>query len=515
MVEESDGEIIRREPEPDELSDAKLNISHAAGNRKRKDVSCHCHLPSCNDVTKPCVCGIGPCIGPKPCNCIICRDPSRPPPEKIVCCPMPESVIHRLHLKIPLDQFQPQQLPCFRRPKMVGLSSIEKRNGKLMLEAAIRDRKIEWGPKVAKDHFDNHYHVSIDLGFIDEISMAIIYADCDEDGNFELIFVSKQISSVSKYSGSGVDQYLREKKDAIDHLATELEALKEEDRRSTDPVIYEKFKKVFQEAGNKIIDFNYEDEELKRKKKLDNRKRSHWSTVANIILAFVDAMEERYGLKKGNPVIVMGIPTFKATMKGKRSCSPKKTVQFISRFFTLVMIGEYLTSQRCPRCFEFLRQKFKDSTRIWECPSCKVDPSQRTKTATTTIYEHIMAAGGSDMADSSDEDYSPDEMDLGSTSYGSSAGDSTDYMDIDDDDDGDSNGGGENPTVEKIPFVVNKDVSAAINILLIFMSLLWTGERPIAFQPRKKVLADLKASIKQQRQKKKSPHLVRKEREKV
>ena len=509
MLKESDGQLIHSEPEPDELNDAKLNISHAAGDRKREKflhhenntMSCDCHLNSCNDVTKPCVC-IAPCTGPKPCNCKICRkDPSCPMPEKVVCCPMPERVIHRLHLKIPLDQVQPLQLPCFRRSKMVGLSSIEKRNGKVKLQEAIRNKKVHWGPAVAKDHFDKHYHVSIDLGFIDEISMAIIYADCDDDGNFELIFVSKQISSVCKYSGSGVDQYLREKKDAMEHLAKEFEALKEVDRRSTDPEIYEEFKREFQEAGNKIIDFNYTHEELKRKKELDNRKRSHWSTVANIILAFVEAMEERSGKKDGNPVIVMGIPTFKATMKGKRACSPKKTVEFISRFFTLIMIGEYLTSQRCPLCFGFLRRKFKESTRIWECPSCKVDPSQRKRT--TTMYEHIMAAGASDMPD---EDYNSDDMDT-SSSYDSNPGDSSDYMDIDDD--------GENPTVEKVPFVVNKDVSAAINIFLIFISLLWTGERPIAFQPRKKVLADLKALAKKPRQKKKSPHLVRtKERKK-
>ena len=303
-----------------------------------------------------------------------------------------------------------------------------------MLEEAMKMNKVEYGKEIGKDLFNNHFYISVDLGFISEMSIVFIYAKCDEKGNFELIFVSKQISSVSKYSGSGIDHYLNEKQDALLHLKDEMEALSLVDRRTIDPGLYQDFRKEFLKEGSKIIEFNYKKKELDRKRKLENRKRAHWSTIANIIMAFLDAMEEKYGKKIGNPIIVMGIPTFKSSMKKKRACAPKKTVEYVSRFFTLVMIGEYLTSQRCPQCFSFLKKKFKDSTRVWECPECKVTPPNQ-----------------------------PDE---------------------------------------EVPFVVNKDVSAALNIFLIYASLIWTGERPLAFQPRKDALKAVKSKIKSNRDKK-------------
>jgi hypothetical protein len=58
------------------------------------------------------------------------------------------------------------------------------------------------------------------------------------------------------------------------------------------------------------------------------------------------------------------------------------------------------------------------------------------------------------------------------------------------------------PDDVEVPFVVNKDVSAALNIFLIYASLIWTGERPLAFQPRKDALKAVKSKIKSNRDKK-------------
>ena len=390
-----------------------MDISEAAGCRAEK-------------IVRPCG-----CHGVKGSNAVPVADDNNqlhptghnhPSP----CCP--------LHVKLSLKDADIKTLPCFQRSHMKGLDTVNGKKGKLMLEQAMKMNKVEYGKEIGKDLFNNHFYISVDLGVISEMSIVFIWAKCDEKGDFELIFVSKQISSVSKYSGSGIDYYLNEKQDALVHLKDQMEALSKIDRRTIDPGLYQDFRKEFLKEGSKIIEFNYEQEELERKRKLENRKKSHWSTIANIILAFIDAMEQKYGKKIGNPIIVMGIPTFKATMKGKRACAPKKTVEYVSRFFTLVMIGEYLTSQRCPQCLAFLRKKFDHSTRIWECPCCKVSPPNL-----------------------------PDEQ---------------------------------------APFVVNKDISAALNIFLIYASLIWTGERPLAFQPRKDALQATKSKMKRNRDKK-------------
>jgi hypothetical protein len=76
-------------------------------------------------------------------------------------------------------------------------------------------------------------------------------------------------------------------------------------------------------------------------------------------------------LKKGAPIIVIGKPTFNASMKGHRAAPPKKLIQFLARFFTIITVDEHGTSKNCSQCMKPLRQVGK-STRIWECTGgCK------------------------------------------------------------------------------------------------------------------------------------------------
>lgn len=228
---------------------------------------------------------------------------------------------------------------------------------------------------------------------------------------------------------------------------------------------YDSYKTTFGQESGPLIANNWSDEVLKAKLFLDNRKRSHWATIPNSILALVDAItlahfdkanedfekkeQERKRLAaflkdfcdetvantlleqfdfdftawkeltlsklKGVPILVIGIPTFQSSMKGKRSSCPKAIIEYLKRFFPVVMINEFNTSKLCPCCHEYLVHKQgTKGTRVWECKhGCK------------------------------------------------------------------------SPKHPEKSLIVNKDVSAALNIFTIFITLLSTGKRPSAFAPKK------------------------------
>ena len=69
--------------------------------------------------------------------------------------------------------------------------------------------------------------------------------------------------------------------------------------------------------------------------------------MANKVLGLCDAICPE---KPGNPILVIGNPKFSATMKGKRAGCPKKILEFLSRFFFVIVIDEFNSSKRCPCC---------------------------------------------------------------------------------------------------------------------------------------------------------------------
>jgi ribosomal protein L37AE/L43A len=185
---------------------------------------------------------------------------------------------------------------------------------------------------------------------------------------------------VSKYSGAGVDDFIRDKAERSVYLQEAFRDLAENHSKTIDSDQNALHEEAFNKSGQKVLDHNYQESELEYSKKLKNRKKAHYAQIGNTILAFVDAMESKYGKKEGVPIILLGIPTFSGSMPGLRPSAPKKVVEITARHFCVIMIDEYLTSQLCPCCNKFLIQVSTKSKRIWRCDSCTVpvpgDPSR-------------------------------------------------------------------------------------------------------------------------------------------
>ena len=231
-----------------------------------------------------------------------------------------------------------------------GLSSLSGGKGIVRLEYLMKENLLEFGSNILQNLLRHHPFVSIDLGVINEISMITALGQFDEssgDVNFTIFPYRKK--STSKYDGSGIDRYLHLRSTQLSKLEEHIINLSVNHGRTVNVQKYVSHEEAFHRDGEIILMDNFKEENLLLKKKLDNRKRSHWATLPNTILEFVDAASrtlERENLD--SPIIIIGNPTFSASMKGKRAAAPKKTIEYLQRFFTVVIIDEYLTSQLCP-----------------------------------------------------------------------------------------------------------------------------------------------------------------------
>ena len=136
--------------------------------------------------------------------------------------------------------------------------------------------------------------------------------------------------------------------------------------RTLDKDEYSSHTEAFQECSDRLITRSFSTEALKNRSQLQNRKRSYLDCQVEMIKEFT----RQSGKGENPPILVIGKPTFNSSIKGKKSACPKKTIEFLRRFFVVVVIDEHNTSKNCPQCFEFLALKNgQKGTRIWECGS--------------------------------------------------------------------------------------------------------------------------------------------------
>ena len=98
--------------------------------------------------------------------------------------------------------------------------------------------------------------------------------------------------------------------------------------------------------------------------RLDNRKGAYLASISQMILAMVDAARERARSEDGGednqdrvPILLIGKATFKASKKGKRAANPSAIVDYLKRFFPVIIVVEYLTSKLYSCCFYQLKRK--------------------------------------------------------------------------------------------------------------------------------------------------------------
>ena len=245
------------------------------------------------------------------------------------------------------------------RPK--GLKFLKGFKGIIDLDKYYSE--FDGGVDALESLLKRHPLVGIDLGTKTHASMVVLNGSLVSNEN-ETTFQGKWIEKLfaGKAAYSGVDKYLeiiqeqQQQNDGIQRLS-------ETKSRTNNVYEYQQYSQVFQEVSPQMVEQSYSSKNLDLKLAKDGRKQSYYRSIANRILSQCHAIAPE---KKGAPILVIGKPTFASSMKGHRAAPPKQLIKFLSRFFTVLLVGEFHTSQYCGQC-ESKMEPYKKSIRMYTC----------------------------------------------------------------------------------------------------------------------------------------------------
>jgi ribosomal protein S27AE len=186
--------------------------------------------------------------------------------------------------------------------------------------------------------------------------------------------------TATRYNGSGIDSYIDNVQAAMEPFQDDVRAMGRNHGRTTNPAAYTQHKNTFPGNSEGLLHFNESPARLDQRHRLRNRVRSFWAGIPNIILEMADSLSRQYdgGVRRlVPPMIIVGDPKFNPSMKGKRSVAPKKLINYLKRFFLVIIVNEYLSSQKCPKCCSQLTQFEPSSYRRWQCGSCTMARNQQ------------------------------------------------------------------------------------------------------------------------------------------
>jgi hypothetical protein len=292
--------------------------------------------------------------------------------------------------------------------QLTGTHSEKDFKGMINLENAISKDEIHLSRNNASEFVTDRCIFAIDPGIVNAVGLIGALGRLDAAGRFTGEFVKKLISTDSYYQTTGVNDAVVSANQNGKELKLDMS---KNHGRTMDPVAYENVRESYSSAITNCWMHDQNGREKRRQyQRLQSREQSFWAQLVNFIFAASKELHARKSTPTKTPVIIFGDGQF-AAMKGKRSSNPTWLKQYLSRFFLVIILDEYNTSQICPKCQEKLNE-ISGTYRIKKCCNCvSVTSSGKTKN-----------------------------------------------------------------------FLVNRDICAPFNFLIIAIVLLWCGKRPIAFE---------------------------------
>lgn len=273
-----------------------------------------------------------------------------------------------------------------RSPEKPGLSGIHMNGftGYMHLEPAVESGLLEIGEPGLQQMVDDRVIIGIDPGVVFEVGMIAVRAkyNCTKEGErfVDGFFKKSKRRGSARYKAMGVDQHMVEAKTRLAEFNANVTKLSENHGRTVDQEGYLRFKKIFSEETPALINSNHSEPAIQSRTKLRRRKQRYWSRLMNRVLALVDSMYTKDELKSGtkSPIVVIGGGSFGAC-RGHRSAAPAKLIDMLRRHFMVVIVDEHLTSQKCPKCYNQLKQLDNKSVRYWRCENgaCQTKKDQQ------------------------------------------------------------------------------------------------------------------------------------------
>jgi len=280
--------------------------------------------------------------------------------------------------------------------------------GLVNFASGIKTGEIVTGEEAAKDLIDNRLIVSIDPGLVNLAAITFAFGRYNSSTtSFDGQFAKKLISAKSVSRDTSLTNYINRANES-NEFANLIDELSKQHGRTMNVADYMAHSTAFQANAEPLLQAHNSRQARRSHARLQSKKQRFWSNTVNLIFAFNDAMAN--GSNK-TPIIIFGDGSF-GNVKGCQSGNYTWLKQYLSRFFTVLIVNEHNTSQKCPKCFGQLKMhEPTKGVRVKCCEKCV----------------------------------------------------------------------GHGPTGK---FVVNRDVSAGMNMITIVLCMILSGKRPAQFSPK-------------------------------
>ena len=247
-----------------------------------------------------------------------------------------------------------------------GPSSITGFKGLVNFAAGIATGDIITGLEAAKDVFNHRLIVSVDPGLVYTAGLTFSVGEI-RDEFYSGDFAKKLISAKSISQATGLKDYIAarnvesaENSDLIDELA-------KQHGRTMDLSDYQAHSDHFEATTDHLLRSHNSRQSRRNHARLQSQKQRYWSNIVNLIFAMNDEMNTH---SEKAPVILFGNGSF-GNVKG---CLPGNAAwlrQYLARFFTVIVVDEYNSSQKCPMCFGQLEMhEPAKGVRVKRCTKC-------------------------------------------------------------------------------------------------------------------------------------------------
>lgn len=237
--------------------------------------------------------------------------------------------------------------------------------GIVPIDCVLQEAKLHFGIEEAKQLFQGRVVVAIDPGVTKWIAAVAAKVNVDDNGNFTGEF-KKWSSRGSRFYNSIVEDHVDSANKAFqtDHnLHGAMNELSKNHRRTMDPNKYHAFVKTFDKHQGVLL--NASQSGRKQRFHLQKKKQRYWNNVVNDLFALSESFFSEDEVMSKMPLIIVGNGKF-GSVRGKQSGCPSFLRDYLSRFFCVVVVDEYKTSQLCPKCWKQLEE-----TKSWGIKTCK------------------------------------------------------------------------------------------------------------------------------------------------
>jgi hypothetical protein len=179
--------------------------------------------------------------------------------------------------------------------------------------------------------------------------------DTVEGVNFEFSWLKMLRTSKNFYSMMGIDSQLQTIEDKYKEVEEAISDLSQHHARTMDVTEFKAHQVAFQKQSPQLLDNSCSRKKLVINRQLRSIKQRYLSELVNTVYALDETLHTRKGIEREKaPVIVIGSATVNG-IKNKRSVPSTAIINYLKRFFLVLTVDEYNTSQKCPKCWGQLK----------------------------------------------------------------------------------------------------------------------------------------------------------------